>query len=93
MNVACGETAIENANAAKSMVSLFLKIARSMPKMNIVHLSILIQELFPSSVLNSHSTLLQLNALAVDVHVLLGHVTEEDPSNQVQTSLPAAGQR
>ena len=24
-----------------------------------------------------------MNALAVDVHVLLGHVTEEDPSNQV----------
>jgi hypothetical protein len=93
MNVACGETAIENANAAKSMVSLFLKIARSMPKMNIVHLSI------PSSRVVSviglthslHSA--QLNALAIDVHVLLGHVTEEDPSNQVQTSLPAAGQR
>lgn len=60
MNIACGETAIENAAAAKSMVSLFLKIARSLPKMNI------------------------LNALAVDVHVLLGHVTEEDPSNQAR---------
>ena len=36
MNIACGETAIENAAAAKSMISLFLKIARSLPKMNIV---------------------------------------------------------